>query len=72
MAVISIRLDKDEEKILRFLSQEYEQDKSSLIRKSINEMYEDYLDKNFIDEFELREKEQEVSYFSAEEILGSM
>jgi hypothetical protein len=43
-----------------------------MIRKSINEMYEDYLDKNFIDEFEIREKEQEVSYFSAEEILGSM
>lgn len=43
-----------------------------MIRKSINEMYEDYLDKNFIDEFEIREKKQEVSYFSAEEILGSM
>jgi predicted transcriptional regulator len=40
MAVISVRLNDEEEKMVSFLSAQFEKDKSSLIKYSLKEMYE--------------------------------
>jgi predicted DNA-binding protein len=72
MAVVSIRLNTEEARIIDFLSKEYDEDKSTLIKKTILEMYEDYIDKNYIENFEKKEKERKTSYLSPEDILKSL
>jgi len=69
MAVISIRLNKEEEKILSFLSDKLEKDKSSLIKYSLKELYEDLKDNNLIDEYEKQEKQENQSFISSEDII---
>ncbi len=69
MAVISVRLNAEEEKMVSFLSNEFEKDKSSLIKLSLKEMYEDFVDNKIIDLYESKEKKNESIFLSAEEIL---
>ena len=69
MGVISVRFNKDEEKILRKLSDHFHEDKSTLIKKSLVELYENVLDLNEIKKFEAKEKRGKVSFSSAEDIL---
>ncbi len=44
MGVISIRLNKDEERILKKLSEHFHEYKSALVKKSLVELYENVLD----------------------------
>jgi hypothetical protein len=69
MAVISVRLNKEEEKIIDYLSSVYSEDKSTLIKHSLNEMYEDFIDKKIIDTYELSEKKKKPKFVSANDIL---
>jgi len=69
MAVISVRLNAEEEKMVTFLSEEYDKDKSSLIKYSLKEMYDDYIDKEVIEKFEKKEKRNAPKFVSSEEIL---
>jgi predicted transcriptional regulator len=69
MGVISIRLNKDEEKILRKLSEHFHEDKSALVKKSLIELYENVTDLNEIKKFETKEKKGKTSFFTAEDVL---
>ena len=69
MAVISVRLNTEEEKIIDYLADYYEEDKSSLIRHSLKEMYEDIIDRIAINDFEKIEKKKKPKFLKAEEIL---
>jgi len=69
VGVISVRFNKDEEKILKKLSDHFHEDKSTLIKKSLVELYENVMDLNEIKKFESKEKRGKVSFSSAEEIL---
>jgi hypothetical protein len=69
MGVISVRFNKDEEKILKKLSDHFHEDKSTLIKKSLFELYENILDLNEIKKFETKEKKNKVLFLSAEDIL---
>ena len=69
MGVISVRFNKDEEKILKKLSDHFHEDKSTLIKKSLVELYENVLDLNEVKKFEAKEKRGKVSFSSAEDIL---
>ncbi|PIX14041.1 MAG: hypothetical protein COZ72_07065 [Elusimicrobia bacterium CG_4_8_14_3_um_filter_50_9] len=69
MGVISVRLNKKEEKMLNFLTDYYGDDRSALIKNSLIEKFEDLKDREFIDEFEKMEERGKVSFFSADEIL---
>ena len=72
MAVISVRLNKEEEKIIDYLSSVYDEDKSTLIKHSLNEMYEDFVDKKIIDDYELSEKRKKPKFVSSEDILKEL
>ena len=72
MAVISIRLNEEEERMVSFLSNQYEKDKSSLIKYSLKEMYEDLIDNRIIDQFEIEEDKKSLNLISAEDILKSL
>jgi len=69
MGVISVRLNEEEEKIVRRLMDYYGVDKSTLIKRSLYELYENIVDLEFIEEFEKREKEGKTSFVTAEDIL---
>jgi len=69
MGVISIRLNKEEEKILKKLSEHFHEDKSALLKKSLFELYENTLDLDVIKKFEVKERKGKVSFFTAEDIL---
>ncbi|HAK46122.1 MAG TPA: hypothetical protein DCO79_09440 [Spirochaeta sp.] len=72
MSVLSIRLNKEEENILNKLSAYFEKDKSTLVKQSLREFYEDYLDRIEIEEFEEREAEGETNFVSFDEILEEL
>lgn len=57
MAVVSVRLNQDEEKILSFLADYFHEDKSTLFKKSMYELFEDIQDIKFIEEH-IEPKEQ--------------
>lgn len=69
MGVISIRLNNDEEKILKKLSEHFNEEKSALLKKSLFELYENTLDMDVIKKFEAKERKGKASFFTAEEIL---
>lgn len=72
MGIISVRLNKDEEKILKKLSDYYHADKSTLIKKSLFELYENMVDLDIVKKFEAKEKKGKVSFFTAEDILNEI
>ena len=59
MAVVSVRLNKEEEKILNFLTEYFHEEKSSLFKKSMYELYEDIQDIKFIEEHISKRKNRE-------------
>jgi predicted transcriptional regulator len=72
MAVISIRLNAEEEKMISFLAEEYERDKSGLIRLSLQQMYENYVDRKVIEEYEKKEKKSRKKFLRAEDIIKNI
>jgi predicted transcriptional regulator len=72
MAVISVRLNIEEEKIIDYLSSVYDEDKSTLIKHSLKEMYEDIVDKKIIDDYEIKEKKRKPHFISSEEIMKDL
>ena len=51
MAIVSVRLNQNEEKILKYLTDYFHEDKSTLFKKSLYEMYEDIQDIKFIESY---------------------
>jgi Family of unknown function (DUF6290) len=72
MAVISIRLNNEEEKIVKYLESFYEEDKSALIKHSIKEMYEDVVDNKEIVKFEESERKKKAKFIESNEVLKSI
>jgi len=66
MGVASIRFNKNEQGILNFLKNHYHCDTSSLLKKSLWELFEDTKDNEIIEEFE---KKKNPEFFSFEEIM---
>ncbi|PIQ45740.1 MAG: hypothetical protein COW04_05985 [Deltaproteobacteria bacterium CG12_big_fil_rev_8_21_14_0_65_43_10] len=69
MGVISVRLNKEEDKMLKQLSEYFRADRSTLIKKSLFDLYENMLDIETIESFEKNEKKGNVSFVTAEDIL---
>lgn len=67
MALVSVRLNKDEEKILTYLSEYFHEDKSTLLRKALYEMYEDIQDIKFIETY--RETEKDRKFITGDDLL---
>ena len=72
MSVVSVRLNKREEKIIDSLTSFFGEDKSSLIKHSLNEMYEDFIDKKEIEDFEEKEAQGKVKFISSDELLKTL
>jgi beta-lactamase class D len=69
MGIVSIRFNEKEEKILTYLSDHFEEDRSSLIKHSLIELYEDIIDRNTVDKFEEKEKKMgKINFVSSDKI----
>ena len=55
--------------MVKFLSDYYEQDKSSLIKYSIRELYEDIIDNQVITEYEAKREKGEAAFVDSGTII---
>jgi predicted transcriptional regulator len=69
MAVISIRLNDEEQKKIEYLADFFNEEKSTLIKHSINEMYEDIVDREVIRKYETKDKKKKTVFINSEAIL---
>ncbi len=71
MAVISVRFNSREEKILETLKKYYECDSSSLLKRSLMDLYEEIKDREIIEQYEVKEKTSKSVFVKIENILDS-
>jgi len=69
MGVTSVRFNEKEEKIINYLKEHLNCDTSTLLKKSLWELYESLKDREIIEEFEKSENSGKVSFSTMEEIL---
>ena len=69
MAVTSVRFNKKEEKVLDYLKDHFHCDTSSLLKKSLWELYEELKDKEIIEEFEKNEEKSNIKFNSIDNII---
>jgi hypothetical protein len=71
VAVISVRFNSREEKILEILKKHYECDSSSLVKKSLLDLYEEIKDIEIIEQYEVKEKISKSGFVKIEDILNN-
>ena len=69
MGVTSVRLNQKEEKLLKLLKNYYNCDASSLLKKSLYELYEDLKDKEIIENFEIKENNKKTHFVKFEDLM---
>jgi len=69
MAVVSVRLNDEEEKILEYLTDYFHEDKSTLLKKSMFELYEDIQDIRFIESYINDSKKKRKKFITSAELL---
>ncbi len=72
MAIISVRLNEKEEKILNYLSEYYHEDKSTLFKKSLYEMYEDAQDIKFIENYIENSKKKKINFIKGDDLFNCL
>lgn len=69
MAVISVRFNSKEEKVLKTLKNYFNCDSSNLIKKTLLDLYEEIKDREIIEQYEDREKNSKSGFVKIEDIL---
>jgi hypothetical protein len=67
---ISVRLNKDEVNMLKQLTEYFHADRSTLIKRSLLELYENMRDIEAMEAFEKKEKKGKISFLTADSILA--
>ena len=62
MAVTSLRLNSNEQKVLKYLKDYFHCDSSTILKKSLMEMYEVLQDKEIIENFEKEESSGKTAF----------
>ena len=70
MAVVSVRFNSKEEKILRTLKEYFNCDSSNLIKRSLLELYEEIHDREIIEKFEVKEDASKTKFIRIDDILS--
>lgn len=69
MSTLSVRLNKEEEKILKDLMEHFNIDQSKIVKKSLLELYENISDLKEIEKFERKEKSGKAKFFSVDDMF---
>ena len=70
MAVTSLRLNNNEQKVLNYLKEHFHCDASTILKKSLMEMYEVLQDQEVIENFEKFEKDGKADFRSFDDIIS--
>ena len=69
MSVVSVRLNESEEEVLNYLTDYFHEEKSSLLKKSMFELYEDIQDIKFVDKYLKKKGFDKKSFISGDDLL---
>jgi predicted transcriptional regulator len=69
MAVVSVRLNEQEKKVLEYLAEYFHEEKSSLLKRSMFELYEDIQDIRFVDTYLETKGSGKEHFVPADELL---
>jgi hypothetical protein len=69
MAIVSIRLNDKEEEVLEYLTEYFHEEKSSLLKKSMFELYEDIQDIKFVDTYFEKKGFNKKNFISADKLF---
>ncbi len=69
MGVTSVRLNQKEERLLKLMKKYYNCDASTLLKRSLYELYEDLKDKEIIEQFEKKDKNKKTQFVTLEELI---
>ena len=69
MAVVSVRLNVKEEEILNYLVDYLHEDKSTLFKISLFEMYEDIQDIKFVEQYIENTEKEKRTFISGNELF---
>ena len=69
MAVVSVRLNEKEEEVLNYLTEYFHEEKSSLLKKSMFDLYEDIQDIKFVDKYLDKKGFNKKNFVSDDDLL---
>jgi len=72
MAIVTLRLNDEEEKILELLVKYFDADKSKILKEAMWDKYEDLRDQEIIEEFGKKERAGKVKFESADDLIQSI
>jgi predicted DNA-binding protein len=72
MAIVTLRLNDEEEKILDLLVKYFDVDKSKILKEAMWDKYEDLRDLEIIGEFEKKERAGRIKFESADDLIQSI
>ena len=69
MAVVSVRLNEKEEEVLNYLTEYFHEEKSSLLKKSMFDLYEDIQDIKFVENYIEKKGLNMKNFISGDDLL---
>ena len=69
MAIVTLRLNDEEEKILELLVKYFDADKSKILKEAMWDKFEDLRDREIIEDFEKKNKAGKVHFGSAGDLI---
>ena len=72
MAIVTLRLIDEEEKILELLVKYFDADKSKILKEAMWDKFEDLRDREIIEEFEKKDRTGKVKFESADDLIKAI
>lgn len=72
MAIVTLRLNQEEEKILAMLVKYFDEDKSKILKEAMWDKFEELRDREIIDDFEKKSDAGKVQFESADDLVGKI
>lgn len=69
MAIVTLRLNDEEEKILDLLVKYFDADKSKILKEAMWDKFEDLRDREIIEGFEKKNRAGKVQFASADDLI---
>lgn len=69
MAIVTLRLNDEEEKILGLLVKYFDADKSKILKEAMWDKFEDLRDREIIEGYEKKNRASKVQFASADELI---
>lgn len=72
MAIVTLRLNDEEEEILELLVKYFDADKSKILKEAMWDKFEDLRDREIIEDFEKKNRTGKVQFASADDLIKKL